>query len=234
MDELRGEPYFNEIAWKESDHKEYDVRDLICILEALNVFDFPNDSGTHPIAAYEKWSIPTLKYSKDFDEHRSNPNESKYYRLRPLLKDALELWDTIRHDFRPIYNDNNLGKAAKLKIVEVAGTRKKVFPFEFAGLPPKEFRLTKGAAYPIFAAFRNLVEVDPKTGVVKWSGGFRSVKKMWRSAGPDLVRGTKLALDDVGNRPDQLGKNRGHWANMHQRVEVFLLRQKLAEKAHAA
>ena len=50
-DDLRKEKCHGRIAWRESDDGDYDVRDLISVMEALNVIDFPNDSGTHPVAS---------------------------------------------------------------------------------------------------------------------------------------------------------------------------------------
>lgn len=228
-DDLAGKPYVNRIAWRESDDGDYDVRDLICVLEAMNVFDFPHDSGVHPVAAYEKWSIPTSKFSKDFDEHRENPSSSKYQRLRPLLHDALVLYDHIRRDFREVYNSEDLGSAGKLDIVEEAkGNRK--FDFPFAGLQPEKYRLTKGALFPIFAAFRNKVTIDPKTGLAAWDGGFQSVLDLWKSVAPELARQTKQATKDYGHKPDVIGKNRGHWTNMHQTVELHILRDQLKQR----
>ncbi len=226
-DELKGQPYYDLIAWRESDVGEYDIRDLICVMEALNVFDFPNDGGVHPVQAYEKWSIPTQKFSKDFDEHENEKTQAKYYRMRPILREALVLFDRIRHDFREIYNAAQLGTAGKLDIVEDAKGKKK-YSFPFAGLPDSTHRLTKGAAYPIFAAFRNKVVVDPDTGNVKWDGGFASVLNLWEYAALEICRATKLATQDIGHKPDVIGKNRGHWSNMHKTVELFILRQELA------
>lgn len=227
-DELSDEPYFREIAWTESDKGEYDVRDLICVLEAMNIFDFPNDSMTHPISTYEKWSVPTAKFSKDHDEHLSDPENSVYQRLRPILRDALKLYDHIRGDFRNIYNREGVGKGGALDIIENAkGNRQ--FKFHFAGLPDSEYRLTKGAAYPIFAAFRNMVSVDTKTGCAYWEGGFSAVVDLWDKAAPEICRATRQATQDHGHKPDMLGKNRGHWSNMHKTVELYLLRQQLAE-----
>jgi hypothetical protein len=60
------------VAWRESDQGHIDVRDLISTLEALNIFDFPNDSGQHPVTAYEKWSVPAKKFAADFDRHRDS------------------------------------------------------------------------------------------------------------------------------------------------------------------
>lgn len=233
-EEIRNEPYADLIAWRESDKGEYDIRDLIAVMEALNVIDFPNDSGTHPIQAYEKWSVPAEKFSKDADEHKDNIKKSKYYRLRPILKTALVLFDTIRHDFYEVYNGKKfdaekLGSGGKLDIVEQARPGKK-FDFPFARLSALEYRLTKGAAFPIFAAFRNLVTIDAETGTAKWGGEFKAALEVWEAAASELCRATKDAIKEDGSKPDALGKSRRHWSNMHKTVEVFLLRRALAER----
>lgn len=227
-DELRSEPYFNRIAWKESDSGDYDVRDIICVLEAMNVFDFPNDSSMHPVAAYEKWSVPTKKFSDDFDEHDPDIESSKYYRLRPIMKEALSLFDRIRREFRDVYNAADLGIAGALDIVEEARGKHKAFDFPFAGLEPSQYRLTKGALYPIYAAFRNTIEIGPD-GAAHWRGGFSAVISLWKSVAPELAKQTKQAIKDYGHKPDILGKNRGHWTNMHQTVELHILRQRMKE-----
>jgi len=225
-EEIKDEPYFNLIAWREGDEGQYDVRDLICVLEALNIFDFPNDTPNHPIAAYEKWSIPAGKFANDYRENSSHLKKSKYYRLKSLLKGGLKLYDTIRHDFRKIHNDQG-GNAGHLKILEEA-PKNREFDFPFAGLSPERYRLTKGALYPIFAAFRNAVEV--RNGSADWVRGFDSVIELWDDAGPELVNETYNATRDIGRLPNELGKSRGHWANLHKTLELKLLRQQLSRR----
>ena len=228
-EELSNESYAKRIAWRESDKGEYDIRDVIAVLEAMNILDFPNDSGVHPIQAYEKWSIPAEKFSKDADDHKLDITKSKYYRLRPILKDALCLFDHVRRDFKDVYNAEKLGAAGALDIVEQAAAGKR-FDFPFGKLSPSEYRLTKGAAYPIFAAFRTKVKIDPKTGNACWDGDFNSVLDLWQAAAPEVCRATKDAIKVHGRKPDQIGKNRTHWSNMHKTLEVFVLRRALAEK----
>jgi hypothetical protein len=223
--ELDDQPYTNKIAWREKDDGEYDVRDLICIMEALNVIDYPNDTGQHPVPAYEKWSIPTQKFSRDAEEHEKNLKGSKYFRLRHILKDALKLYDIIRRDFYQVYNDADLGAAGKLSIVEQC-RGEKVFEFPFSGLPATKYRLTKGALFPIFAAFRNMVVID-RDGEARWRNGFDEVVDLWNDVAPEVCRVTKAATQDIGYQPEVLGKNRGHWSNMHKTIELFLLRRQL-------
>ncbi len=218
--------YAGRISWKESEAKDYDVRDLISILEMFNVFDFPNDSNKHPIAAYEKWSIPLDKFADDFEAHRKSVSNSKYYRLRGLLRDGLVLFDNIRRDFYDLHNDAG-GSAGKMNIVEEASPKKKTLDFPFAQLPPNKYRLTKGAAYPILAAFRNYVAIDPDTENAVWVPNFQGVMSEWKRLAPELVQETYNATKDIGRMPDQLGKNRKHWDNLHMKVQLQLLRAEL-------
>jgi hypothetical protein len=222
--EVKGKPYEKMISWRESDSGDYDVRDLISVMELFNIFDFPNDGSKHPISAYEKWSIPLEKFATDYESNREKLPRSKYYRLRPILNDVLTLYDHIRHDFRASHNETG-GRAGKMNIVdEVPEGRKLDFPF--AGLPPSRYRLTKGACYPILAAFRNMVKED-SAGNASWQGGFKSVLNLWSDAASELVEETYNATKEIGRMPDQLGKNRKHWDNLHMKIQLRLLRAQL-------
>lgn len=112
-EEVADQPYASVIAWRETDDGDYDVRDLICVLEAMNVIDFPNDGGTHPLSAYEGRERVMKKFSLDADAAEKGEKESTYLKLRPLLNEALVLYDRIRHDFREVYNKAGLGSAGK-------------------------------------------------------------------------------------------------------------------------
>lgn len=221
-DELSDTPYVNRIAWRESDDGDYDVRDLIAVLECMNVFTFPNESGNHPISAYEAVNRVADRFSADADLNEADITKSVYYRLKPILKDALHLFDVIRRDFRDAYNQATSGNAGALDIMEQAAKGKK-FDFPFAELEPCEYRLTKGALFPIFAAFRNKVSIG-ENGQAEWLGGFRSVLALWNSAKAEIVMQTKDAIKDYGRKPDVLGKSRGNWNNLHKTLEVYVLR----------
>jgi len=224
---VKDKPYHSRIAWRESDDGDYDVRDLISVLETMNVIDFKNDSGVHPIAAYEAINRVSKKFSEDADDNYEDITKSKYYRLGPILVEALVLFDTIRRDFRDVYNENG-GNAGKLDIIERSG-KGRLWDFPFADhLQDCEWRLTKGGLYPIFAAFRNKVSIDPETGMAHWDGGFTSVLELWAKSKLELVQQTKAAIKDYGHKPDLLGKSRGNWNNLHKTLEVYVLREKAA------
>jgi hypothetical protein len=225
------EPYASNISWNESDDADYDVRDLIGVLEVLNVFDYPNDvnSAKHPISAYEKWSIPLKNFADDYYQNEKNLKKSKYYRLRSLLKDGLVLYDLIRHDFREMRNEDG-GRAGKMKIVEDASDRHDKFVFPFAGIKGGQYRLTKGATFPILSAFRSYVMIDEKTGDAEWRGGFERVMQVWKEVGPSLVDETYQLTRDGIRSPNEVGKNRKHWGTLYMRLQVQLLQEQLQEQ----
>lgn len=219
--------YSTDVAYKESDSKRFDVREMIAALELMNIDDFPNRGGKHPISAYEKWSIPLKKYGEDFEANRADLSQRKYARYEPLLPDILALYDIIRRDFLRVHNEVVNAHGAKLKIVEEAGQKSGAFDFPFADLLPHDRRLTKGAAYPILAAFRNYVRLNLDTGVAEWVGGFDHVKRVWSETARDLVLETREATKSIGNAPDALGKNRNHWSNLFRTVENHFLREQI-------
>lgn len=220
--EISGAPYADLIAWRESDKGDYDVRDLICVMEMMNVIDFPNGGGNHPVSAYSSRDSVTRRFSAAVDE---SPDNSTYHKLLPILKEALVLYDTIRAQFRDVYNDARLGSAGGLDIMEKAGKGRK-HSFPFADLPDDEWQLRNGALYPIFAAFRNKVRINPNSGSVEWEGGFRSVLDLWEATKVKLVRETQTATKDINRKPEILGKNRGHWDSLYKTVEIRILRNR--------
>lgn len=210
------------VAYRESDDGGIDIRELISSLELINVVDFPNNGGKHPISAYEKWSSPLTKFGQDFKENRANPEQRTYAKLEPMLPEIMFLYDLIRHDSASVYR-KIVKKGSFPKFFE-----KGAFEFWFANLPTTEKRLTKGAAYPILGAFRNYVHINRATGAAEWIGGFENVKRGWAVLGPILFREMLEATDRTGSAPDALGKNRNHWSNLHKTVRLHLMEQRLA------
>lgn len=224
---VANENWADDIGYKESDKKDIDIRELVAVLELLNVTDFPIRDTKHPIPAYEKWSTPLKKFGEDFEANREKPEQRKYAAFEALLLDALTLYDHIRRDFLRVYNDTVGGRAGNLRIVEKAPANKGRYKFPYAKLDDHEQRLTKGAAYPILGAFRNFVKINQETRLAEWQGGFDNVLASWRELAPELVAETKQAIKDIGNAPDSLGKNRNHWANLFKTVRLHVMEQQL-------
>ena len=72
--------------------------------------------------------------------------------------------------------------------------------------------------------------MNPTTGIAQWRGGFDKVLQAWKEAAPELVEETDNAREEIGRNPDQLGKSRKHWDNLHMKMQLRLLRARLSEK----
>lgn len=204
--QIAGQPYEDAIAWRENEDKDFDARDIVSILTCFNIDLFPNEvSDTQPVIAYEKKSAALKLYEQ---------NPASYEKLAPILKEVLTLHDLIRSDAREYWNEEG-GRFGQLAFVE---HRAKGFFLPFLQTSV-EYRLMNGALYPILAAFRWMVEHDPK-GKVRWRGGFKQVKTLWSASALELLKMTKQASDELGRNPNAVGKSRNHWANLFARVAM--------------
>ena len=205
QDELRDEPYYGKLAWRENDQGELDARDLIALLTCVNIYLWPNGEDTeYPVVAYS-----SKARALDIFEEK----QAEYVKLRPILKDVLHLFDTIRLEARDLHNKAG-GKGGALSFVE----RRKRGMYEFPIVDRKsDFRLMNGAAYPMLGAFRWMVEEDPN-GTVRWRGGFDSVLELWGNIASELMKVTQLASDDLGRNPMALGKSKNLWAQLYKTV----------------
>lgn len=209
-DELRNEPYFKDIVFREGDQGAVDIRDIIAMMTCVNIDRFPNNSDESPIAAYEKKS-QCLDWFED--------DSASYKKTRSILKDTLRLYDMIRAEARDLYNaDKSDGQGRKGGALSFVDQRKRgTFKFFFTG-DEKEYALNPAAAYPILAAFRWMVEPSEDGSSLQWKGSFDDVLRLWRQSAGELMRLTKQTSDEVGRRPNALGKSRPHWSNLHARV----------------
>jgi hypothetical protein len=205
QDELGDEKYALQIGYSENDAAAYDARDIVGLLDLFNVVDFPNDQNEHPVRAYTSKAQVLANYKKKPDQ---------YAKLRPILKDILALHDTIAIEARDKHNAAG-GKAGRLAFVE----DRKRGQFEFLFISKRDkYRLMGGALFPMLAAFRWMVVINPKNGLAEWRGGFSAVKKLWDKTGPELMRATQGTSDELGRKPHAIGRSRNHWASLHKTV----------------
>ena len=205
-DMLQDEPYFGKIAWSENDRGEFDARDIISFLMAFNIELYPNDEDEHPVHAYEKKSIALKEFER---------KPGSFERMRPIIKEVLALHDYIRLESRDLWNNHVGSRAAGLAFMETRD--RQPFDFPFIGKQSK-VRVMNGALFPMLAAFRWYVQRDPETDEMAWNGGFENVLGAWRSVGPELLKATHQASNELGRNPNAIGKSRNHWANLHTRV----------------
>lgn len=218
--ELVNTSFHGNIAWSENDAGEYSARDIISLMYLTNIKLFPS-SESHPIAGYEKPSEPL----RVFDTKNAD-----FERQRPVLQDILMLHDWIAYTAQDFYNKGAKMGGSKGRFAGLSFARKlkKVEPVFDSGLANRESRLEDAALYPILAAFRVFLQVEPETGQIKWVNSFDTVKLAWSDLAFELVRATKQTSDEVGRSNNAIGKSRSHWDSIYQRVENYYLRQRLA------
>ena len=211
-EELREEPYYGKIGWEENDSGEFDARDLIALLSMFNVDLYPNDGESHPAPAYSGKEQVLKRFQSD---------RSSFESMRPLLKDILVLHDTIRCDYRSIWNAQ-MGKNSRAGGMSISEKRRKqgeLWSFIFTG-QRSEYRMVNGALYPILAAFRWFVRKHPDTGLAYWRDGFEDVLDAWENCSLPLLKATNEMSRELGYKPNAIGKSVAHWRSLHQLVAM--------------
>ena len=209
-DELRDQKYFKSIAWTETERGQIDIKDLLCILTCFNTSSYPNAGTHHPVVAYENKSIVLSTFEEDF----KNSEGRAYKRMQPILKDILSLHDIVQLEF-PTFHQQHGSKAPEL----IETTSKKPFDFPFIQAKSTE-RLAKGALYPVLAAFRWLIEDDPKADAVRWRGGLEHVLRRWRDLAERFVLLSAQRSHEIGGNADALGRSGSHWSMLHKEVAL--------------
>ena len=214
-EELAGMPYASKIAFKQNEKDtDIDVRDLLMLMDLFNISDYPNDSSSHPLRAYASKQAVLSNYL----DHSDN-----YKKLRPILRDILVLHDKISREALLLHNKNG-GRAGGLAFVEESKQRQP-YPFIFTGEKGKN-RLTRGALFPMLAAFRWMVQ-ENEHGAIEWRGGFDTVKRVWDEVGAELMRETQETSNANGKKPNAIGKSRNHWSGLHKTVTVAEMKSKV-------
>jgi AIPR protein len=233
---IAGKSYKSEIGWHENQPGQYDARDVFAILNALNVFRYPNTNrDKNPIESYEKPSRVIAAFSSEKDDKKGKEPTS-FERLIPILNDALYLYDWIGYDAGARYKDAVPGGLpGGLSIMESRTGKDNeaipdvwAFPFISEGKPDivrATYRLSKGVRYAMLAAFRTFVEADGETGTVRWAGGFETVLGAWQALGGDMMATAKDVSQASNYNPNAVGKNRPLWRQLHQMAANYRLEQ---------
>lgn len=170
------------VAWHEGDDGEYDVREVIALLMAL-------DPGRYPLEDPVGIENTYARLSSTFRSYLTSPEP--VMKFAPIALQALELYEYIRSTAPDVWNAVGGGRFRTTKIADVhksGGTFKFPFLLDSTGRPQgSDVRLTKAAAVPAFSAFRALVDV-PDHAPASWRYDFDDVKQMWDKHGAEVLR----------------------------------------------
>ena len=209
---LDSQRYGDEIRYRENERKKIDIREILQLLECVNIWRYPEGTDKHPVKAYSAKESVVTSYTKD---------PGQYERLSTILPEALDLYDTIRKEGQLRRNEAG-GKGGKMQITEKDYLC-------YLG-ETHEYALHRAAAMPVFAAFRALIEEGPD-GKARWVGSFDNVLDTWRGkVGQDLVERTLSSSQELKYNFNVLGKSANLWAALYGRVQLDRLQRQLAQK----
>ncbi|PZE34993.1 AIPR family protein [Curtobacterium sp. MCPF17_031] len=168
------------VAWHEGNEGEYDVREVLAILMALDPSRY---SLADPVGIENTYA----RVSSVFNSYLGAPEAVE--RFAPIALEAMELYEYIRRTALDVWNASGNGRFKKTRLADNAGTYTYPFTLDGAGHALQtDARLTKAAAMPCLAAFRAFVEVPSDGTAVRWRYEFDEIKAMWDQYGAELLR----------------------------------------------
>ncbi len=209
---------YDAISWHEGDDGQYDVREVIALLMALDPDRFPLED---PVGVENTYA----RLSTVFRQYLSDP--TKVERFSEIAVEAMELYEYIRITARDVWLGGPSAAYGKFRSTVLAD-RKTNGNFEFPFLGRQsDTRLTKAATVPCFAAFRALVEL-PKTGPARWRYDFAEVKTFWDEHGGELLREVHDAVTKQhGGQVHYAGRNVMLYRATTKTLELADLRRRL-------
>lgn len=214
---LISESFINNIAYKENAQGNIDVSDIVAILSMFNKDMYT--AGIHPIASYSQKSKCIKNYIKVID----NDNNA-FIKMQNIMPDIFKLYAYIEGEIPRVYNRDGGKKYGRVK--GVAYKEGKGF-YQIKFNPDADkicYETPKGFIYPLLAAFRALIEDD---GIkYSWSMDINPIK-LFDEIAPSLIDTTIDRSRTLGNNPQSVGKDSGHWAQMYQIVQNKLYEKRI-------
>jgi hypothetical protein len=236
-DAIKDAPFKDKVAFKQFEEGEYTVTDLLCILDLFNIDDFSPEGDKFPTRAYDSANRLLASYISAAEERARKPEGSlhQWEKTTPLVMEILELHDIISSTGVAKYNDRGAKRGGGLAWVRGKVQRKtkeglvwmdRTYTFTFLGTTGKT-ALYRGALIPMLGAFRCVIEEDPETGYYRWKIPFAEVKAMWNDLGGVLMERTQASSEELGRKPDAIGKSQNHWGVLYSTVTARFLRNEM-------
>lgn len=206
---VHDEPFKDNIAYKENDDKDIDIKELISILYMFNIDEYPGRQSM-PTKSFNSPHNCIKNFIESFDKNNlTNQKQNPYYKMKNIIVDIFKLHDVIEQKMAEKYKEAfGVGtKYGSVKGVNCVNTKTKFYREN------NEYRSPKGFIYPILGSFRALLE--EKNGFYQWK---TDPFKQFEQLGKDLVGETVERSRSLGNNPGAVGKDSGHWKQLYQNV----------------
>lgn len=206
------------VSWHEGDEGEYDVREVIALLTALDPTRYILED---PVGIENTYA----RLSSVFRSYLADP--ARVERFGPIALEAMELYEYIRYSAIRLWQ----GRFRSTLIADRKKNSVFTFPFllDSKGNPrTSDARLTKAAAIPCFAAFRTLIEV-PEGATATWRYDFQDIKSMWDEFGAEVMREVHDAVTkQYGGNTHYAGRSVMLYRATTKTLELADLRRRVA------
>ncbi len=204
------------ISWKENEDGQFDVREVVAILTALD----PSTSaeGAQPVVAYS---------GKEACLKRLKANPEAFEKLYGIAGDALEMWDAIQYYLPDQYNKKgpepgNSGKGGKFgRLTGIQTIESKPKQLPFIG-KTTNYNVPTGYIYPVISAFRAMLE--ERDGMWVWGKGINPLQLTKEGVAADIfIRSVRDSINNFRN-PNRIGKDSATWTTAYLMAENYYLR----------
>ncbi|MGN4697868.1 AIPR family protein [Bacillus cereus group sp. MYBK185-1] len=202
---LAGTSYIDKVAFKENAEGEIDVYEIVALLTMFNLDRF--SANSQPVITYSSKKKCTDYYLKDI-EIKNNAFE----KMIDIMPSIFKLHDYIEKNIAKKYKE----KTEKGRYGAVKGVTYKEgseFTLRYTKGESTPHMSPKGFIYPILAAFRSLV--GENDGKYVWKA---DPFKYFDDLGGEMVRDTVERSRTLGNNPQSVGKDAGHWSQLYKTV----------------
>ena len=215
---IKNQVYANRVAFKDNEDKDLHVYDLLRLMYAVDKDKYPDDNSA-PIQSYSGKAQVFKRYK---DAH-----DGFFYKsLVNYIPELVKLYDTIEKEIPEKYKQYKKESGVKkpsfgnVRGIEIPKNGKAKTTFLNR---QTDYTVSTGYIYPIFGAFRYLVNIDEKEKRVNWL--FDPIE-IWNEIGISLVRNTF----ETCTTPNATGKDRQLWLSNYRIVETQSLRKLLENK----
>lgn len=212
---IEGMPFFNRIAFKQNQvytdpetgkkQKMIDAREIVAIAGMFNIDKYTDKN--HPIQAYSS-------KAKMLEYYLENPEF--YRKYVNVLPDIYDLYEAIEQEFPDAYNSTG-GKYGR-KAYSGYKNNEVVSKTKF-GMHDMYYKVPDGFMYPVVAAFRSLLVLNPATDKYEWMNSINPLD-VWNRVKVDLSYKIMSFASSIGDNPNAVGKDYNIWDLAYMTVLV--------------
>lgn len=216
---IKDQPFANRIAYKDNEEKEIQVSELLRLMYAFDIESYPDETSA-PVQSFSGKAQVFKKYKASY----STP----FYRsLTKQIPKLACLFDLIEREIPKKYTEykeamgitnSKFGKVRGIELIQKSSSNNTSFYFK----KPIQYRISTGYIYPIFGAFRCLLQYDAQTEQVSW---LFDPLEIWKDIGTSLVQNTF----ESSNNPQLVGKDKRLWRENYRTVETRSLKKLLKQ-----